>query len=33
MGNCKADKIAENFLKVTGNRVSCHYARNIYIKV
>ena len=32
MENCKADNIAEKLLEVTGNRVSYHYARHIYIK-
>ena len=35
MENCKAKNIPEKrlFTEVTGNRVSDHYARNIYIKV
>ena len=33
--NCKADNIPEKSFqtKVIGNRVSDHYARNIYLKV
>ena len=34
MENSKADNIAEKFFtQVTGNRVSDHYVRNVYIKV
>ena len=35
IGNCKADNIPGKrfFTEVTGNRVTDHYARNIYIKV
>ena len=34
MKNCKANNIADNFFTdITGNRVSDHYARNIYITV
>ena len=34
MGNYEADNILQiTFLEVTGNRVSYHYATNIYIKV
>ena len=29
MENSKADNIAHKYFKVTGKRVSCHYARNI----
>ena len=35
MENCKANNIPQkrSFTEVTGNRVSDHFARNIYIKV
>ena len=33
MENCKADNIAEKLLEVTRNRISYHYAGNIYIEV
>ena len=35
MENCNADNIAEkfSFTEVSGNRVSYHDARNIYLKV
>ena len=34
MENYKGDNIADNFFtEVTGNRVSDHYARNVYIMV
>ena len=33
MENCIADNIKDELLEGTGNRVSCHFARNIFIKV